>query len=228
MEGPFGSGRRRTKSGPKGGPLSGPTSSHPGTRFQSVCPRRFRDLKASGDYQATTRNPRSLLHRCRECPAGGTDKGNDVPSPLTGRSSEASVARTLSSFRAGSKVARKSRAASISRNDSSARSVTSTSSCGSRSTSSWACSRSGFVASDRSAASSSRSRLAFSAVSSRRRLRISAPRHADLPPPSPPGAHEGTAATALTSSSAPGTASPATRAATTGGAAPANSAAATG
>src|SRR5688572_4130395 len=33
--------------------------------------------------------------------------------------------------------------------------------------------------------------------------------------PSPLGAHEGTAATALTSSSSPGTASPATRAATT-------------
>ena len=41
-------------------------------------------------------------------------------------------------------------------------------------------------------------------------------------------AHEGSAATALTSTSAPGTASPATRTPTTGGAAPANSAAATG
>lgn len=45
-------------------------------------------------------------------------------------------------------------------------------------------------------------------------------RHADLPAPPPPGAHEVTAATALTSRSAPGTASPATRAATTGGARP--------
>lgn len=58
--------------------------------------------------------------------------------------------------------------------------------------------------------------------------RIRGGRHADLPAPAAPGAHEVTAATALTSRSAPGTASPATRAATTGGAAPANSAAATG
>jgi hypothetical protein len=72
-----------------------------------------------------------------------------MPSPLTGRSSRASVARTLSSLRFGSYVARKSRAPSISRNDSSARSAASTSSCGSRSTSSWACSRSGFAATAR-------------------------------------------------------------------------------
>jgi hypothetical protein len=58
--------------------------------------------------------------------------------------------------------------------------------------------------------------------------RIRGGRHADLPASPLPGAHEGTAATALTSTSAPGTASPATRTPTTGGAAPANSAAATG
>ena len=68
--------------------------------------------------------------------AGGTDKRDDVPFSLGGKNSGASVARTLSSFRAGSKVARKSRAASISRKDSSASSATSTSSCGSSSTSS--------------------------------------------------------------------------------------------
>jgi hypothetical protein len=56
------------------------------------------------------------------CPIGCTDKRDDVPSPLTGRNSGATVARILSSFRAGSKAAPKSRAASISRNDSSARS----------------------------------------------------------------------------------------------------------
>jgi hypothetical protein len=39
-----------------------------------------------------------------------------MPSPFTGRSSGASVARILSSFRAGSKVARRSRAAGIPRN----------------------------------------------------------------------------------------------------------------
>jgi hypothetical protein len=60
--------------------------------------------------------------------AGGTDRGDDMPSPFTGRSSGVSVARTLSSFRSGSYVARKSRTASISHNDSSARSAASTSS----------------------------------------------------------------------------------------------------
>jgi hypothetical protein len=61
-------------------------------------------------------------------------------------------------------------------------------------------------------------------------------RHHDLPigiavcptPDRRNAAHEVTAATALTSTSAPGTARPATYAATTSGAAPANSAAATG
>jgi hypothetical protein len=53
-------------------------------------------------------------------------------------------------------------------------------------------------------------------------------RRADLPASPPPGVHEVTEATALTSTSAPGTASPATRTPTTGGAAPANPAAAIG
>ena len=112
---------------------------------------------SSSDPDLDRLNPRpaqpwvGALHPVRVLPRALTE-GTTRPSPFTGRSSGASVARILSSFRAGSKVARKSRAASISRNDSSARRVSSTSTCGSRSTSSWACSRSGFVASARSAA----------------------------------------------------------------------------
>jgi hypothetical protein len=103
---------------------------------------------------------------------GGTCKGDDMPSPCTDRSSGASVRPHLSSFRAGSKVARKSRAASISRNDSSARGASSTSSCGSRSTSSWACRD---LASSRVPARPPGARAVPNAASRRRRPRISAP-----------------------------------------------------
>ena len=47
----------------------------------------------------------------------GTDKGAEAPPPFAGSKSGARVACTLSSFRSGSNVARKSRAASISRKD---------------------------------------------------------------------------------------------------------------
>jgi hypothetical protein len=68
---------------------------------------------------------------------------------------------------------------------------------------------------------------AFELVGAHGRARTDLQTHA-LPASPSPGAHEVSAATALTSTSAPGTASPATRTPTTGGAAPASSAAATG
>ena len=112
----------RARTGPR-------AQSGPGGRYsnswQSLDRARLDSLRwrGGGDASLNSRLWRSsllLVSQLREqlfpisrvagsIPAGGTDKRDDVPSPLTGRSSGASVARTLSSFRAGSKVARKSR-----------------------------------------------------------------------------------------------------------------------